>query len=762
MDHSGLLRSALLAWLLFLPAGASDHPGASRPHEGPWSSPGSSDSLRIDLHDYIWPTDASTNVTSSFAEYRTNHFHGGIDISTHGHTGYKVFAARDGYVYRIQITPDGYGKMLYLRHRDGTFTTYAHLKTFNAEINKLVRDEQYRRGTYSIDLKPDSGAHPVHKGDVVAYTGDTGFGPPHLHFEIRDSNLNPVNPMLSGALEVADRLPPVVHRLLLSPLTYSSSVDNNSMPKIVRRFSRSKQGLVVPQKLIVHGTIGLGIDVIDRSEGTWSRAGIHRLELYLDDSLTFFKSLDRVPADESKEIDLDYDLPMILQGWGRFQKLYIDAGNSLPFYDHRPEGSGVIHGERLSEGPHAYRIVSSDYQGNKTTLLGTLIVNHRPTIAVSSVDSKEVVLTGTNLDLIEVCHVAGRKLSGTTWSEHTIRRGSFEADATGIELPVDTKRYDILRITAVTKLGSETPPIFYVLHRPHDAARNVSLKTEIRAEYVRFTLNSSGLFTSIPQVTVQEGSTAATVGMQAVDPTRYTGAFVPSDHIEGRRVVTVLSEINGNEKITKDEFTLYPVPSDRRGSFTSEASGLRFSYDSGAVYKPLLLQVSGESYDHSTVYILEPQDRLLNRGIRVSVPSGSGAAGSHRALFFRGTGGWSYRTDRLDEGGGSYSTTLTRTLGELAVLSDDEPPTFGRLRVSAPRGKPSIRFRYRDNLSGVDADQIKVYIDDGLVIPEIDGEHHDAWYQADERLERGKHSVKIIMKDRMQNQAQISRTFTVR
>src|SRR5438105_1830788 len=61
------------------------------------------DTLKTDLKDYIWPTDASMKITSSFAEYRSTHFHGGIDISTNGHTGYKVFAVREGYVYRIRI-----------------------------------------------------------------------------------------------------------------------------------------------------------------------------------------------------------------------------------------------------------------------------------------------------------------------------------------------------------------------------------------------------------------------------------------------------------------------------------------------------------------------------------------------------------------------------------------------------------------------------------------------------------------------------------
>ncbi len=728
-----------------------------------WSGDGRPDSVKGAFGDYIWPTDASRNVTSTFAEYRTSHFHGGIDISTHGHTGYKVFASRDGYLFRVRITPDGYGKMLYLRHPGGYVTTYAHLKGFNEEITRIVRAEQYRRGTYSVDMTLDSAKIPVKKGDVVAYTGDSGVGPPHLHFEIRDEQLDPVNPMLCEAFATKDRLPPVIRRLLVSPLDFTSTIDNNPTSKIIRRFSRRGRDLSVPQRLIVHGTIGLGVDAVDRTEGTWSRSGIHSLAFFLDDTLLFQKILDRVPADDSKEIDLDYDLPMILQGWGKFQKLYIDAGNSLPFYGGRPEGAGVIHTDRLNEGQHGYRIVCGDSHGNKTTLGGTLIVNHRPSITVSSVDEDGVVLAGQNLNLIQTCRVAGKRFSETSWAEHTLRRGRFESDSTGIELPVNTKPYDLLRISAETALGSLTPPIYYALHKPRDAARAPSLKTEILDDYVRFTVTTSGIFTSPPDVKVLEGSFGAAVGMQAAEPDRYSGAYAPSQSFEGRRTVTAHTEVNGRDATATAEFSVYPVTPSRAGSFTADPSGLRFSFDSAAVYKPLLLQVTSESYDHSTVYVLDPQDRLLNRGIRVTVPlDPAGGGTAHRALFFRSNGGWIYRTDKPDSGGKSFSTTLTRTLGELAVLADDEPPSFGRLRVSAPRGKPFIRFRYHDNLSGVDTDEIQVTIDGVLVIPEIDAERHEALYQADSRIDRGKHSVRVTMRDRMHNESSLSRTFTVR
>ena len=99
------------------------------------------DTIKTDLSDYIWPTDASHRITSSFAEYRSTHFHGGIDISTNGRKGYPVYAVRDGFVYRIRISPTGYGKMLYVKHKDGYVSTYAHLQTFNRSEERRVGKE---------------------------------------------------------------------------------------------------------------------------------------------------------------------------------------------------------------------------------------------------------------------------------------------------------------------------------------------------------------------------------------------------------------------------------------------------------------------------------------------------------------------------------------------------------------------------------------------------------------------------------------------
>ena len=720
------------------------------------------DTVRTNLNDYIWPTDASRHVTSSFAEYRSTHFHGGIDISTNGQKGYKVFAVRDGYVYRIRITPNGYGKMLYVKHSDGYVSTYAHLQMFNEAITRAARDAQYRHVTYAVDTTFTAMSLPVKKGDVIAYTGDTGFGPPHLHFELRDENLNPVNPLLSPNYTFEDNIPPLIRRVMIAPLDYQSTVDNSSSPKLLSRFPRSHHVLVIPQMITVHGRIGFGVAAEDRSNGTSSKAGIHALKLTVDDSLAFAMELNRVPAEETKQVDLDYDLPMILQGWGKFQKLYIDTGNSLPFYDGKPEGTGIINTEQLREGKHEYRIACSDFHGNTTELRGSFLINRTPVLRITNVDDDGITLSGTNVEIISKFTLYGKRFSAPSWTQYTLNRGRFEADATGVELPMNTKQYDILKIVAETKWGSHALPLFHFMHKPQDSPRNVYIKIDPFDDYVRFTLTSTGMFTETPVLSVREGNSTRKVDVQPVDLYKYAGSYVPSDAIAGRRQVEVQAEINGKPSTAKDEFEIYSIPSRTGGSFSANPSGLKFSYDSGAVFKPLFMQISSESYRGSTVYTLEPQDRLLDDGVRVSVPYDASEEWKHPGLYFRSNGGWILQAAQPDAGRHTFTAKLSRTLGELCVLPDNEPPTLSRLRVLPRRGKVYVAFHYYDNLSGVDTDEIKMYIDGNPAIPEIDGEHHQVWYQAEEQLPRGKHSLRITTKDQIGNKTELSRTFTVR
>ena len=118
--------------------------------------------------EYLWPLPASSELTSGFCQWRSGHYHSGIDIRTFGQTGYKAVAIADGFVERIATNWYGYGKVLYLRLNDGRMAVYAHLLKFTPEIDTYVQQMQISLRRYKTDLYPDSGQFTFKAGDVVA------------------------------------------------------------------------------------------------------------------------------------------------------------------------------------------------------------------------------------------------------------------------------------------------------------------------------------------------------------------------------------------------------------------------------------------------------------------------------------------------------------------------------------------------------------------------------------------------------------------
>jgi hypothetical protein len=720
------------------------------------------DSVRTDPGDYIWPTDAGAKVTSSFAEYRSTHFHAGIDIGTNGRTGWKVFAVRDGYVSRISIEANGYGKMLFVTHRDGYVSTYAHLLTFNDAINAVALAEQVRAGKYPIDVRPDSTLLPVRKGDVIAFTGESGFGPPHLHFEVRDEHLNPVNPMLMTAYAMKDNIRPSIRRLMLSPLTVESTVDNSPSPKYYSRFPRGRSTYMIPQTIRIHGKAGFAVESTDKSDGSWSKAGIHRMELHIDDSLAFSIQLDRIPWGETKQIMMHYDLPTALSGRGRFQKLYLEEGNSLPLYDNRPAGSGIIDGSSLSEGRHTYRIMCSDITGNRSELTGSLFVNHSPEISIASVTDRSITLTGKATTSLSKVSIYGKRLQNQGWTQHTLPEARFESANGDLLLPVNTGSYDILKIVAQTSSGSEGDPLFYFREKPRNTGQQVFVTMEPLRHSIRVAVTTNGMFTEKPGLLMRDGTETEYFPLRAVDVYKYVGEIAPSVRIGTSPRLEVHAEVNGVAKDVIEEIPFWIVQPSRPTSTTVGNGELTLSSDSGGVFSPLIVEVKTERSGRTAIFSLEPSDVLLNGGITCTLESPTDRPEANLGLYFRSNRGWVFQTNTPDSGRNTYSTTLTRTLGEIAIMSDDTPPTIGRLRIAPRGGRVAVGFRYYDNLSGVNLDELTLVIDGNQVIPEIDGEHHRVWYQAIAPLPRGKHTLRVGMRDRQGNAMGYERKFTVR
>ncbi|MEO6167118.1 MAG: M23 family metallopeptidase, partial [Chitinophagales bacterium] len=155
------------------------------------------------------PLDIPITLSANFGEIRSNHFHTGFDIRTNAEIGYKVHAAADGVISRIKVSATGFGNVVYISHPNGYMTVYGHLDRFTDAIAAYVKQQQYAKQSFEVELFPDAGKFPVKKSDLIAYSGNSGSsGGPHLHFEIRDASGEtfPLNP--ATFYQLNDTIPP--------------------------------------------------------------------------------------------------------------------------------------------------------------------------------------------------------------------------------------------------------------------------------------------------------------------------------------------------------------------------------------------------------------------------------------------------------------------------------------------------------------------------------------------------------------------------
>ncbi|HKK24425.1 MAG TPA: M23 family metallopeptidase, partial [Gracilimonas sp.] len=280
--------------------------------------------VNVQAQEYLWPTDSGTYLSATFGETRSAHFHAGLDIKTWGREGYRVFAARDGILYRLLVTERGYGNAIYLKHSDNTFTTYAHLQRFNSEFQQLADSIRMQDHSFEMDSNFEVLAIPVNKGDVIGYTGSTGIGPPHLHFEIRDSLDKPIN-ALHANFSIKDSLPPVFSSLIVEPITDKSRINH----KPVSYFKRPQMidddyhfGTVE-----INGKAGLAVNVFDKADDVYNAYAIHQLTLIQGTDTLFHEVLDSFYFDQEEEMFLDRIAPFGSHKRGH-QRLYGKDGHN--------------------------------------------------------------------------------------------------------------------------------------------------------------------------------------------------------------------------------------------------------------------------------------------------------------------------------------------------------------------------------------------------------------------------------------------------
>ena len=310
------------------------------------------------------PLDITLVLSGTFAELRSNHFHSGLDIKTQGKEGFKTYASAEGYVSRIKISRYGYGKALYITHPNGYTTVYAHLQKFAPKIEAYVKKQQYKKETFELELFPKAEDLKITSKEVIAYTGNTGgSGGPHLHFEIRDKQERPMNPMLFG-FDIKDTTKPVIHELYGYPLSEGSHI-NGETSRVKIRVIKLPNGQYKSEQISAFGTIGFGIISTDRQDFASNKNGVSFITTFFNGSKSLDVDFKRFSFDETKHLNRYIDYAYLFETKKRIQKLFIERNNPLKLLKNHAN-QGMV---SIEDGTNSvYKISINDFKGNKSDL----------------------------------------------------------------------------------------------------------------------------------------------------------------------------------------------------------------------------------------------------------------------------------------------------------------------------------------------------------------------------------------------------------
>ncbi|MCZ7555155.1 MAG: M23 family metallopeptidase [Bacteroidia bacterium] len=734
----GVMIAALAAALLLRPtqttstAGEDPPPVVYNPAETEWD-------------DYLWPTDAGTKRTSDFAEFRKTHFHAGIDVSTGGQIGYKVFAARDGWLHALSFEPGGYGWFLVLRHYDGYYTCYAHLdRPVEGILNAWYQKLSAAGRSFGEIVWAGDTVH-VKRGELIAYTGDTGAGPPHLHFEVRDRDYNPVNPGLSRHLRPVDSLPPEVKGIMLVPLDAGATIDGKWTSKLLTP-SGAGSATTVKGLPVLRGRVGILLRAHDRANGATDYPTPYRIRLLVDGKEYFSSTARRFADTLGFHIRIDRDHSLMQAMKGEFRKLYREEGNLLEFYLPQSLDAGVLTAERLGGGRKALRIIAEDLAGNQTSVLMNVSLAFDNAMHIGGTDNR------LSLRLQRSAGCSGISLEDAS-SKGSARLAGWNAREASEGVTVDLQKYRdrTLRVVSTDSSGHQQLHAVFVAGRAAPTASRLNVRREFHFDELVLELRLATPFASPPEVLLLQGGRSERGRVYPLDAARYRATVPAWEGLDGMAIVQVRYATGGESHTYTDSLRMTLVSARRGGVLRSADGAFALRFAPGDVLRSTLYTVARVGADSIPGYRVYPSDIPLTGRPRAEFAR---VADADHAFVAVQAPMRKYTEERRP---GVVTARIGRFAGDYTLLRDMSGPSVS-IDVAMKSREP-IRIAVRDSLSGVDLASVIARID-GVIVPlQFDERRYQLYVPAEVFKRHGGKELTVSARDRVGNETKVSRKF---
>jgi len=698
--------------------------------------------------DYLWPTNASEYLSSSFCEFRKGHYHSAIDVKTWNTEGYPCYAVEDGYIKRIRVSPFGYGKVLYLQLNDGNTAVYAHLQKFTDEVDQQIQKQQYKNHKYSLNWWPKN--LKVKKGDIIAYTGRTGIGVPHLHFEIRNKQDHPVNP-LKYYTQIKDHKRPKLQELAVIPLSNTSTVNNNFLPQQFT-VTHIKDGIyVVKDPIYIKGKIGFAVRGYDQADDVYNKYGFYESTVEISGKPIFQITYDELDFSTTKHIYTEIFYPFFSENKQVFNKLYLESFNPLLFYNRKLNSDGSLF---VSDKPVSFTITISDFMNNRSIITGELLPIEE--------NSMEILNTSIHDTLIYIKFKAPQikdlkiytKRINQTWSPVK----SYEIIEGKLSNPEEIK---LIRLNID---DSATVSLKIRINNKYERTISIDQRDENENVIKKISLLGSKLIGELSgfykNPRIQNSEIQRPVSYQLTAENKFQ-VLLTSKTIADKNATLLMEDIY--DTTLSMTMIYYALPPGEKKSISWFDSSLVFDSNTNSVMDTILITAEKHESDSieidiptaSDIYEIKPDNFPIFESLSISIQADSLPKWGRWSLFkTNGKDRFQYLPAQIDSNK-MILTARTSSLGKFVVAADTVPP---EVLIDSPRsGKiyksnPKVKLFLKDTISGIDnEDQISLSVDGEYVLPEWDPEENYVIGLLENKLSSGKHIFSASIRDRSGN-----------
>ena len=719
---------------------------------------------------YHWPTIGSKAMSSNFGEFRDGGYHMGIDIKTLEETGWPVYAVDDGYISRMVTNFSGYGKGLYLTLNDGNVAVYAHLEEFAFRLETIFYSLQEKNNSYIVNEYFSPEQFPFKKGDIIGYTGNTGasFGP-HLHFELRNSKSQPINPLING-LNIEDYRNPRVFQIGVIPLSTSSKINGSSIPRAYPLYAATTGGgLELPDTVSCFGPIGIAIEIDDKIQGAKNKYQVQSIQLLVDDQNIFSLNYSKLDYDEKSTVNQTRENRFHRLNLGSFTKLY----KLKTFSNSTIVNAGVSGILNLTPGYHKVEIQISDASGNTTRVKGTFI-NYPPVkIAIRDVEWNDNTIefniqpVTLNIPLTKIsCY--SYTAYGYPDEELTIIKSKKDRSGLRIQLPKSKLGKHGVSFIVKNKLGVYGSPLTW--HDPNAERRLTEMDVDITFSSIEHKLiaqvKTNGFTSGNTSLRILKEDEYISIPLTKIQPTVYTSdLLLPSLFNKTKRIDAFFDgEIERIIQVSLDPIVASPS---KQTSIVSNDKNCSIQITNNSLYDTSLIWI--EKINHpvepkggarlSSVYQLQPFELALKDTIRIGIRYSNHIKNMKNIslYYYNQKDGWTFLPSSMHTNRQVIASTLF-SLDAITIMQDIEHPF---IRKVYPENKG--RFHYKDlktisviaddYLSGLNSDEksMSMKLDDIPVRYAFQPIKKELSYYLPTPLEAGEHTMEYKISDQAGN-----------